>query len=96
MFGYLAGFFMYNSISPFFLFSNYVSGLTILLLLEFNGVAICTVIIERLQKIQRKTAFIAMTAAILINFALGWLTAIIFIYLAWNVHARGQTVPEPQ
>ena len=80
--GYSAGFFMYNSISPFFIFFTSPLGLIVLLLPEFIGTASGTVVIQRLQKINWKTAFKAMTAAMLTSFLLGWLIAITFIYMA--------------
>jgi len=80
--GYSAGFFMYSSISPFFVFFTSPLGLVVFLLPEFIGTASGTIVIQRLQKINWKAAFKAMTAAMLTSFLLGMLIAFTFVYMA--------------
>ncbi len=80
--GYLSGILIYNPLNPFFNASPHPLASTILLLPEFIGTAVGTVIIHKLQETRWKTAFITMAAAMLTSLAVGMLIANAAIHLA--------------
>lgn len=77
--GYLSGILIHNPVNPFFNASTHPLGPVILLLPEFIGTGIGTIIIRRLLSIRWKTAFASMAAAMLTSFLVGML--IVNIYL---------------
>jgi hypothetical protein len=79
--GYQAGILIYNPVNPFFNASTHPLGTTILLLPEFIGIIIGTIIIHANQKVEWKTAFITMTAAMLTSLLVGILIANIYLGL---------------
>lgn len=78
-FGYMTGILVYNSINPFFNYSSHPLGIAVLLLPEFVGTIIGTVLIHLNLKIEWKKALAAMVVAMLTSFLIGLL--IVNIYL---------------
>ncbi len=80
--GYLTGILVYDPInmrSLLFIPQIHPLGLVVLLLPEIIGVAVGTIVIQILQKTGWKTAFIAMTAAMLASFLLSAITAYFYL-----------------
>jgi hypothetical protein len=80
--GYLAGILIYNPINPFFNVSLHPLGLAVLLLPEFIGTALGTIIIKKLIGTSWRTALIAMIDAMLVSFLVGMLIANTVVYFA--------------
>jgi len=73
--GYRTGILVYNPVNP------HPSSLIILLLPEFIGTIIGSIIIRTGQKVEWKTALITMTAAMLTSFLVGILLVNIYLHL---------------
>jgi len=74
-----AGLLLYNPINPFFNYSPHPFGSVILLLPEFIGTAIGTVLIHVNEKSSWKTSFFTMFATMLTSFLVGMLIANIYL-----------------
>jgi len=78
-FGYIAGIFVYNSINPLFNYSSHPLSIVVLLLPEFVGTIIGTILIHLNLKIEWKKALGAMAAAMFTSFLIGLLIANIYL-----------------
>lgn len=77
--GYMAGVLIYNPANPFFNASSHPLGTVILLLPEFIGTIIGTIVIHLRLRVEWKTALITMVSAMIVSFLVG--IAIVNIYL---------------
>ena len=74
-----AGLLLYNPINPFLNYSPYPLGWVVLLLPEFVGTAIGTVLIRVSEKAGWKTSFFTMAAAMVTSFLVGMLLANVYL-----------------
>lgn len=77
--GYMAGILIYDPVNPFFNASSHPLGAVILLLPEFVGTVVGTIMIRLRLKVKWKTALITMASAMIVSFLVG--IAIVSIYL---------------
>ncbi len=77
--GYVAGILIYNPVNPFFNASSHPLGTIVLLLPEFIGTVIGTIIIHLRLRVKWKKALITMASAMIVSFLVGM--AIVSIYL---------------